>query len=228
MSLETIELTKRFAGPSGTVTAVSDVTFRAEAGEFLAVRGPSGCGKTTLLMILGALLRPSSGRILIDGCNPYDLSPEARSRFRAEHIGFVFQEFYLIPYLSVLENVLVPSLARPRSDAQARARELLRRFQLEDRAAHVPGALSTGERQRVAMARALFHEPKLLLADEPTGNLDAENAQEVLRCLAEFADRRGTVIMVTHDVQAANYARQSLELEAGRLARPAGQQDPSG
>ncbi len=225
MTLEATELTKTFAGPTGTVTALSDVTFRVESGEFLAVRGPSGCGKTTLLMMLGALLHPSSGRVTIDGCNPYDLSPEARSRFRAEHVGFVFQEFYLVPYLSVLENVLAPSLAIPRADADAHGRSLLQRFQLEQRAAHVPAALSTGERQRVALARALFHEPKLLLADEPTGNLDADSAQRVLRHFAEFAEGGGTVIMVTHDTQAAAYAHRSLELEAGRMVPLAAQRD---
>ncbi len=213
-------LTKRFSGPDGTVTALRDVSFQAEPGDFLAVRGPSGCGKTTLMMILGALLRPTDGEVQIDGEDPYRLAPEARSRFRAERIGFVFQEFYLVPYLSVLENVMAPSLARPHRNAEARARELIARFQLDDRAAHVPAALSTGERQRVALARALFHEPKLLLADEPTGNLDPENAERVLGCLAGFAEDGGTVLMVTHHADAAARARSVLEMQAGTLVQP--------
>ncbi len=217
--LEASGLTKQFSGPNGMVTALSDVSFRAEPGEFLAVRGPSGCGKTTLMMILGALLRPTAGEVHIDGDDPYQLAPEARSRFRAERIGFVFQEFYLVPYLSVLENIMAPSLARPHANAQARARELIGRFQLDDRAAHVPAALSTGERQRVALARALFHEPKLLLADEPTGNLDAENAERVLRCLATFAEGGGTVLMVTHHADATEYAQHVLEMRSGTLVR---------
>ncbi len=217
--LEASGLTKQFSGPEGMVTALSDVSLRAEAGEFLAVRGPSGCGKTTLMMILGALLRPTAGEVRIDGHDPYRLTPEARSRFRAERIGFVFQEFYLVPYLSVLENIMAPSLARAHSNAQARARELMGRFQLSDRAAHVPAALSTGERQRVALARALFHEPKLLLADEPTGNLDAENAGRVLRDLAAFAEGGGTVLMVTHHADAAEYAQNVVQMEAGKVVK---------
>ncbi len=216
--LEASGLTKQFSGPDGTVTALGNVSFRAESGQFLAVRGPSGCGKTTLMMILGALLRPTAGEVRIDGEDPYRLSPEARSRFRAERIGFVFQEFYLVPYLSVMENIMAPSLARPHSRAEARARELIGRFQLDDRAAHVPAALSTGERQRVALARALFHEPKLLLADEPTGNLDTENAERVLSYLTAFAEDGGTVLMVTHHADAAEYAQTVLEMQSGALA----------
>ncbi len=222
--LEASGLTKQFSGPDGTVTALSDVSLRAEPGEFLAVRGPSGCGKTTLMMILGALLRPTAGEVLLDGEDPYRLAPEARSRFRAERIGFVFQEFYLVPYLSVLENIMAPALARSHPRAEARARELIGRFQLDDRAAHVPAALSTGERQRVALARALFHEPKLLLADEPTGNLDPENAERVLNDLTAFAESGGTVLMVTHHADAAEYAQHVLDMEAGRLAGAVEQQ----
>ncbi|MDY0165593.1 MAG: ABC transporter ATP-binding protein [Thermoguttaceae bacterium] len=216
--LEASGLTKQFSGPNGTVTALSDVSLRAEPGEFLAVQGPSGCGKTTLMMILGALLRPTAGEVRIDGEDPYRLSPEARSRFRAERIGFVFQEFYLVPYLSVLENIMAPSLARPHPNPKARAYELIDHFQLADRAAHVPAALSTGERQRVALARALFHDPKLLLADEPTGNLDAANAERVLSYLTAFAQSGGTVLMVTHHADAAGYAHRALEMASGTLA----------
>ncbi len=208
---------KHFTGPNGRVTALDNVSLQVQPGEFLAVQGASGCGKTTLLMVLGALLRPDAGEVRIDGRNPYQLSNEARCRFRAEQIGFVFQEFYLVPYLSVLENVMTPSLARPRADAADRAHELLRQFHMEDRAAHVPSALSTGERQRAALARALFHEPKLLLADEPTGNLDPENADRVLSYLAAFADAGGTVLMVTHHADAATRAQRTLHMTAGRV-----------
>jgi ABC-type lipoprotein export system ATPase subunit len=224
MSVEVQSITRHFDGPAGQVMALNDVSLSVEPGEFLAIRGPSGCGKTTLLLVLGGLLRPTSGTVLVDGENPYALSHEARSRFRAEKIGFVFQEFYLVPYLTVLENVLAAALARPRADAQERARELIRHFQLEDRAAHRPAALSTGERQRVALARALFHQPRLLLADEPTGNLDAENAARVLNYLSAFAESGGTVIMVTHHADAAGYARQVVEMDRGALTTPVEQQ----
>ncbi len=219
--LEADGLTKEFSSPTGTVTALRNVSFSAEPGEFLAVRGPSGCGKTTLMMILGALQRPTSGKLRIEGQDPYELAPEARSRFRAERIGFVFQEFYLVPYLSVLENILAPSLAKAHPDPQGRARALIERFHLQDRLTHVPSALSTGERQRVALARALFHQPKLLLADEPTGNLDPENAEIVLTYLADFAHSGGTVLMVTHHADAAGYAKHVMEMEQGALVSTA-------
>ncbi|MFO7956353.1 MAG: ABC transporter ATP-binding protein [Candidatus Brocadiia bacterium] len=210
-------LTKSFDGPAGPVQALTDVSFRVADGEFVAVQGPSGCGKTTLLLTTGAMLRPSAGSVVIDGRDPYALSAGQRSRFRAQHIGFVFQEFYLIPYLDVLDNILAADIAHPRADALERARELVSRFGLEERADHVPAQLSTGECQRTAMARALMNDPRVLLADEPTGNLDAENAEVLLDGLRRFAQNGGSVLLVTHDRQAAQHARRVLQLERGRL-----------
>ena len=215
--LEVKNLTRCFEGPAGVVRALDGVSLGVAEGEFVAVHGPSGCGKTTLLLVAGGLLQPSSGQVTVDGEDPYRLPPEKRSRFRASKIGFVFQQFHLVPYLTVLDNVAAPSLAKPEPDAAARARGLVSRFNLEDRIRHVPAKLSTGERQRTALARALLNRPKLLLADEPTGNLDVENAQNVLQYFADFAREGGAVLVVTHDTRAATYAHRTLEMQNGRL-----------
>ncbi|MBM3858514.1 MAG: ABC transporter ATP-binding protein [Verrucomicrobia bacterium] len=215
--LELHDLSKTFAGPKGEVRAVANVTLSVEPGEFVAIRGPSGCGKTTLLLAAGGLLAPDSGEVRITGEDPYRLSPEQRAQFRAERIGFVFQQFHLVPYLDVLDNILVPSLASGRHDGRQQAEELAARFGLTDRLHHVPAQLSTGERQRAALARALLNEPKLVLADEPTGNLDGDNGQVVLRCLAEFAKNGGAVLLVTHDPMAVTVATRSLYLRNGKL-----------
>ncbi len=198
---------------------MDDVSLRVEQGQFVAVQGPSGCGKSTLLLIAGGLLSPNSGRVKIDGCDPYELSANERAQFRATKIGFVFQQFHLVPYLSVLDNVLAASIATQRPDALPRARELLKHFGLEHRSDHVPAELSTGERQRTALARALLNRPKLLLADEPTGNLDHENAEIVFRHLVEFA-RDGAVLLVTHDTKALEYAQRVERIREGRIVSP--------
>jgi putative ABC transport system ATP-binding protein len=217
MLLNVSQLSKTFRGPDGQVSAVDGVSLSIEPGEFVAVRGSSGCGKTTLLLAAGGLLAPDAGEVLIEGQNPYRLSSEARARFRAEKIGFVFQQFHLVPYLTVLDNVLAPTLARPADGARARAEELLERFGMMHRRHHVPSALSTGERQRVALARALLNRPRLLLADEPTGNLDRENAEAVLQYLTDFAQDGGGVLLVTHDDTAGDYAQRSVYMRGGRL-----------
>ncbi|MBN1419493.1 MAG: ABC transporter ATP-binding protein [Planctomycetes bacterium] len=213
--LELTDVRKSYARPEGRVDALGGVSLSAASGEFIAVTGPSGCGKTTLLLTAGGLLAPDAGRVLLDGEDLYSLSAERRARIRAERIGFVFQQFHLIPYLSVLENVLVPSLGVPCRDAPARARTLIERFGLAPRAHHVPAELSTGERQRTALARALFNRPKLVLADEPTGNLDQANAEVVLQALAEFAGEGGTVLLVTHGGDAARYASRGVAMKGG-------------
>ena len=215
--LEIMAVNHVFQGPAGPVRVLEDVSFRLPAGEFAAVRGPSGCGKTTLLLTAGGLLRPTNGEILIDRVDPYRLSSEERSRLRREKIGFVFQQFHLIPYLSVLDNVLAPALARPRPDARDWGRELIARLNLTDRIDHLPAALSTGERQRTALARALLNRPKLVLADEPTGNLDDENSAAVLEYLASFAADGAAVLLVTHDAAMASQAHKQYRLTDGRL-----------
>lgn len=204
-------------GGQGKVTALQDVSFCVRLGELLAVRGPSGCGKTTLLLTAGGLLRPSSGQIRLDGQDPYKLDPEQRSQLRARMIGFVFQQFNLIPYLTVRQNILAASLALPRKHASARARELISRFGLEDRADHVPAQLSTGEKQRTALARALLNEPRVILADEPTGNLDEDNARTVFGYLSQYVNDGGCVLLVTHDAQAAAHATRTLQMSQGQI-----------
>jgi putative ABC transport system ATP-binding protein len=212
-------LSKSYPGGQGTISAVDNVSLTVGAGEFVAVQGPSGCGKTTLLLAAGALLRPTHGRVLLYGEDPYALSPGQRARFRAVNVGFVFQQFHLVPYLDVFDNILVPTLALGANGrARARALELAARFGLTERLHHRPAALSTGERQRVALVRALLNKPKLLLADEPTGNLDAENGQVVLRCLAEFARDGGAVLLVTHEPAAGDYASRIVKMSGGRIS----------
>jgi len=215
--LEFKNVSKWFNGTQGKVTALEGVSFSVLPGELLAVRGPSGCGKTTLLLTAGGLLRPSDGQISLDGQDPYALNPEMRSRLRARTIGFVFQQFHLIPYLTVRQNIMTASLAVPLKEASERARQLISRFGLEDRAEHVPAKLSTGERQRTALARALLNEPKVILADEPTGNLDEDNAQMVFGYLSQYVSDGGCVLLVTHDTRAAAHATRSLKMSRGQL-----------
>lgn len=212
------DLSKKYRKPPDTVIrALDGVSLDIEQGEFVMVQGPSGSGKTTLLLSAGGLLPPSAGTVEIHGRDLYRMSQAARARLRAGEIGFVFQQFYLVSYLNVLENVLTPSLALPDQQALIRARELIDHFKLTDRIAHFPSELSTGERQRVGLARALLNKPRLLLADEPTGNLDQDNTGIVLGYFAEFARSGGTVLMVTHGLAAAEYSHRTVHLEAGKL-----------
>src|SRR5438477_12184732 len=163
-------LAKSYLGPHGPVRALSDMSLHVAAGEFVAVRGPSGSGKTTLLLMAGGMLEPDSGHVFVAGRDLYRMPSEARARLRAASIGFVFQQFHLLPYLSVFENVLAAAVAHPGPKVRDRAAELLASLGLSERLHHLPSQLSSGERQRAALARALLHRPPLLLADEPTGN----------------------------------------------------------
>lgn len=208
---------KTYQGASGQVLAVDGVSLSVDGGEFVAVQGPSGCGKSTMLLLAGGLLAPESGTVQIAGEDPYALTADARSKFRADNIGFVFQQFHLVSYLSVQDNVLAPSIATGLVGSEQRARELIDQFRLSHRLEHTPGELSSGERQRTALARALLNQPKVLLADEPTGNLDAENAAEVLKHLREFASSGGAVLLVTHDAQAAAAADRVIHLLDGKI-----------
>jgi len=210
-------ISKDYASPDGTVQAVADVSLAVEAGDFVAVQGPSGCGKTTLLLVAGCLLQPSSGSVRLDGVDPYVLSPNQRGALRSRRIGFVFQQFHLIPYLSVRDNILAPSVARPDPEAGGRASELIQHFKLDHRVNHLPAQLSTGERQRTALARALLNAPGVIMADEPTGNLDDANAEIIFGYLKEFVTDGGAVLLVTHDPRAAGVADRTLRMDAGRL-----------
>jgi ABC-type lipoprotein export system ATPase subunit len=217
MALELQGVGKRYFKDGREIAAISDVSLEVQPGKVVAVRGPSGSGKTTLLLISGGLLRPDRGRVLLDGTDVHAMAPGARAELRARKIGFVFQQYHLVPYLSVLDNIRLPSLAMPFPDAIARARTLAERVGLSDRLSHTPQELSVGERQRIALARALFHKPPFILADEPTGNLDDMNTDIVLNCLAEHAAEGGTVLMVTHDARALKAAGAVYILDKGIL-----------
>ena len=221
-ALKAANLSKRFTTAEGDVRAVEDVSLELAPGDFVALHGPSGCGKSTLLLMAGGLLSPDEGTVEIAGRNPYQLSVEERTAFRGRHIGFVFQQFHLIPFLDVLDNVRIGFLAAANGsdggeNLEKRATQLLERFQLDHRLHHTPSRLSVGEQQRVALARALLRSPNLVLADEPTGNLDAENAEIILNHLADFAREGGAVLMVTHDERARQKASRSVELEGGQI-----------
>lgn len=212
LSLE--DITKVYSAGRLSVTAVNNVSLTVGKGEFVAVTGPSGCGKSTLLLTAGGLLAPDSGVAAVNEKNLYELTPNDRSRFRNEHIGFVFQELHLVPYLTVRHNVMAPALVSGKA-SQDRAIGLLDEFGLSDRLSHLPEKLSTGERQRTALARAMLNEPSLLLADEPTGNLDTENSAIVLRHMRAFADKGGAVLLVTHDPVAAEQADRIITIRDG-------------
>ena len=211
------EVTKIFRKNGSEVTSLDRFTADIGAGEFVAVRGPSGSGKTTLLLTLGGMQRPSAGLVQFSGRDLYGLSPADRAGLRSGEIGFVFQMFHLVPYLDLMGNVLLASPGKPGPAVRKRAGELLDKLGLTERVSHRPGELSAGERQRLAVARALLNRPKLILADEPTGNLDPENAAEVVRHLAEFHQAGGTVVLVTHGTAADTHADRFLSLKQGRL-----------
>jgi putative ABC transport system ATP-binding protein len=217
MTLKLENVTKSYRKGGVEISAVDAVSLSIQPGEFASVTGASGCGKTTLLLLAGGLLHPSSGRVNLCDIEPYTLSSNARARFRAEHIGFVFQQFCLIPYLDVRENIVSASLAVRHPNAERRADELMEQFNLGKRAKHLSEELSTGERQRTALARAMLNNPKVLLADEPTGNLDDANAEVVLKALASFAGSGGSVLLVTHDARAAGYADTTHRMRDGKL-----------
>ena len=215
--IELREVRKSYRSPDGQVRALDGVSLRVGAGEFAVVHGPSGCGKTTLLLAAGALLAPDDGGVFVDGREPYRMSLEERAHLRATTIGFVFQQFHLIPYLTVLENVLVASLATDRDGARGRAEQLLDQFGMSSRARHLPAELSTGERQRTALARALLNGPRVLLADEPTGNLDPDNAATLLAYIADFTADGGAALVATHSDAAKAHADQTMEMREGRV-----------
>ena len=210
-------LNKVYRGKAGEVRSLDGLDLAVKAGEFLCVRGPSGCGKTTLLLTLGAMLRPTNGTVQVNGQEIYDLSLRERSKFRATTVGFVFQMFHLVPYLTVLENVLAAAGGTNSKDARHRAETLLAELGLSSRLRHRPSELSAGERQRTALARALLNQPQLLLADEPTGNLDPQNAAEVFQHLKQFQRSGGTVVVVTHGDTAEGVADRVLEMRNGKF-----------
>jgi putative ABC transport system ATP-binding protein len=210
-------LTQTYLSGGRELTVLHDIGFELEDGGFLAIVGPSGSGKTTLLGLLAGLDRPRRGRVLLEGQDLSQLSEDQRARLRGEKVGFVFQSFHLIPTLTARENVQVPLELRG-EDARERAEELLARVGLSDRGHHYPAQLSGGEQQRVALARAFSNRPRLLFADEPTGNLDAATGAKVIDLMAELNRELGTtLVLVTHDHDLASRARRVIRLADGRM-----------
>lgn len=212
-------VTKTYNGSSVPVHALQDVHLQVDEGQFVAVMGPSGSGKSTLLTVLGAMNPPTKGQVQIDGIDVYRLQPERQADFRHEYIGFVFQQLQLLPYLTAQENVLLAlTIARlSRAEKLARARKALERVGLAGKEERLPSQLSGGEQGRVAVARAIVNQPPLLLADEPTGNLDRATGTQVLELLRELNGAGQTVIMVTHDPHAAEYATRRVHILDGRI-----------
>ena len=215
--LRSDSLARTYVSGGREITVLRDITFELEPGAFLAITGPSGSGKSTLLGLLAGLDRPTRGRVVLDGHDLAALSEDERARVRAEKVGFVFQSFHLIPTLTARENIQVPLELQGR-DGRGRADELLARVGLGDRGHHYPAQLSGGEQQRVAVARAFAHRPRILFADEPTGNLDAANGANVVALLAELNRELGTtLVLVTHDPDLAARARRAIRLHDGAL-----------
>ena len=212
------DITQTYQSGARTLTVLDAVSFEIPAGAFVAIVGPSGSGKTTLLGLLAGLDTPSRGRVVLDGVNLNNLSEDARAKLRGEKVGFVFQNFQLIPTLSALENVSIPLDLRGDPHAMPRARELLDRVGLADRATHLPAQLSGGEQQRVAVARAFANRPRILFADEPTGNLDGATGARIIELIEELNRESGsTVILVTHDASLADRTDRIIRLADGRV-----------
>ncbi len=221
--LNVAEIAKSYPTPRGELPILNGISLTLERGDAVAIMGPSGSGKSTLLYVLGALEPPTSGRVTLDGQDPYALGERAQAAFRNKHIGFVFQDHSLLPQCSVLENALSPTLVAPANERDAgrdvtRARELLTRVGLQDRFDHRPSELSGGEKQRAALARALIRNPSLLLCDEPTGNLDRSSADAVAALLLELhAAARTMLIVVTHSQALADRFPIRFHMDSGKL-----------
>ena len=211
-------LTKEYPSGSSALAVLRDVNFEIPQGQFVSIVGPSGSGKTTLLGLLAGLDTPSKGTVVLDGADMAGLDEDARARLRGEKVGFIFQSFQLIPTLTAMENVQVPLELRGETGAEPRARELLTRVGLGHRLDHFPTQLSGGEQQRVAIARAFSNQPRILFADEPTGNLDVNTGAKIVELLETLNRESGsTVIIVTHDLQLAERAQRVIRLRDGAV-----------
>jgi putative ABC transport system ATP-binding protein len=212
-------LTKQYGSGDAAVMAIRGMSFEIQMGEFVAVMGESGSGKSTLLSVLGALNTPTAGNYVVDGLEVYDLGQDQRADFRREFLGFVFQSFHLVPYLTLLENVMLPLVTVKASGKKKRAmaEDGLARVGLNGKSHRLPGQISGGEQERVAIARAIVNEPPLLLADEPSGNLDTKTSREVMDLLQTLNKEGMTIVMVTHSPECAGYARRMLRISDGVL-----------
>lgn len=217
--IEFKNISKYYQSGDEQVAALRQIDLDVKAGDFLAVMGPSGSGKSTLLNIFGGLSHPSEGKMLVDDISIYKLGGEKRADFRSSYIGFVFQSFHLIPYLTILENVMLPlAIKRGRNGFQKKlAQEVLLRVGLAAKGHRLPSQLSGGEQERVAIARALVNNPPIILADEPTGNLDSATGNEVMKLLTELNAEGRTVVMVTHNPDNAGFARRLIKVKDGRI-----------
>ncbi len=218
-SLQVDNLVKQYGRGESAVMAVHGITFEVQSSEFVAIMGQSGSGKSTLLSILGALNSPTSGTYTVDEINVYALGHEQRADFRREFLGFVFQSFHLVPYLTVRENVMLPFAPVKMKGKQKRdvAEEALRRVGIAGKSHRLPSQISGGEQERVAIARAIVNQPPILLADEPTGNLDTQTSEEIMHLLQALNSDGMTIIMVTHNPENANYAHRTIRLKDGRI-----------
>ncbi len=218
--LECNGISKVYRQGQETVSAVQDCDFTVEQGEFISIVGTSGSGKSTLLSMLGGLLPPSGGKIYISGCDIYSLPPDELAKYRRSHIGFIFQNYNLIPVFTALENILMPVLLDERKINTEHVRELLDVLGISDRIHHLPGEMSGGQQQRVAVARALVNYPSIVLADEPTGNLDKQSAGELMDLLLKTKElQKQTLIVVTHDDKIADMADKTYRMDGGVLRR---------
>jgi len=219
--IEFKNISKYYQSGDEQVAALRQIDLDVKVGDFLAVMGPSGSGKSTLLNIFGGLSHPSEGEMLVDDISIYKLGVEKRADFRSSYIGFVFQSFHLIPYLTILENVMLPlAIKRGRNGFQKKlAQEVLLRVGLAAKGHRLPSQLSGGEQERVAIARALVNNPPIILADEPTGNLDSATGNEVMKLLTELNAEGRTVVMVTHNPDNAGFARRLIKVKDGRIER---------
>jgi putative ABC transport system ATP-binding protein len=216
--LKVEHLSKVFKSGDHDVNVLTDISFAIEAGSTCAIVGPSGSGKTTLIAICAGLERPSEGSVAFDGVAMQQASEEDLARLRNQSVGFIFQNFQLLPSLTALENVMVPAEIRGENHARSRAADLLKRVGLDGRLQHYPVQLSGGEQQRVAIARAFINQPKILFADEPTGNLDADTGREIIRLIFDLNATRGTtLLLVTHDRELTQLASRTIRLRGGRL-----------
>jgi putative ABC transport system ATP-binding protein len=214
-----VNIEQQFGRGEAVVRAVRGIDLEIKAGEFVALMGPSGCGKSTLLTILGAMMPPGAGRVVVDEIDVYSLDVERLADFRRAYLGFVFQHLYLVPYLSAIENVMLPMAASgvANREQRQRAQAALDRVGLGDKAARLPSELSGGEQQRVAIARAIVNEPPLLLADEPTGCLDSATGREIVKLLLDLKAGGLTIFMVTHDAAIAAMADRVVRMQDGEI-----------
>ena len=213
------QLSKHYGRGAAAVTAIDDISFAIAPGEFVAIIGESGAGKSTLLSIMGAMNAPSSGTLTVEGIDVYSLGQEQQADFRREFLGFVFQSFHLIAYLTLEENVMLPlaTVRLPRRQKIAMAREAIAAVGLDGKHKRLPNQLSGGEKERTAIARAIVNKPPVILADEPTGNLDSRTSREIMQLLQRLRNGGTTVVMVTHSLDCAGYADRIMQMADGRL-----------